>query len=47
VNMPGFTAQDSLYASRRHYATGLISAWSPPGIALPALPIGGGTGGGD
>ena len=42
MRVPGFTAHDSLYRSNRRYAEGSVSSWSPPEVALPALPIGGG-----
>ena len=35
MNMPGFTAHNSLYQSNRHYAGGLISSWSPSSTVLP------------
>src|SRR5215472_2185588 len=44
MNTPGFTGHDSLYRSNQHYATGLMSRWSPPAMAVPAFkaPPGGG-----
>ena len=35
MNTPGFTADQSLYLSNRHYITGLISSWRPSAAVVP------------
>jgi hypothetical protein len=44
MNMPGFTAHNSLCRSNQHYISGFFSSWSPAGTVVPtfSFPQGGG-----
>jgi hypothetical protein len=37
MNMPGFTAHNSLCRSNQHYISGFFSSWSPPRTVVPTV----------
>jgi hypothetical protein len=39
MDMPGFTAEDSLYKTSRHYQTGRRAIYSPAHMVIPAIPL--------